>query len=181
MTPGCYPTRHPAFGFAVRHWTLAGRRLPPPAFPPDPIRNILSVARLLPDSRGDARRVPAAPGRSECSTWMTKSCGAFPRRVRIEPGDRQVVRLLATPPADLPDGEYWTRLIVSSHGAAIPLATGDTAVRAGVTLEIRIVTSVIYRKGELGTEIIPLTHDPHSYAVSANIMQSRGIAWYRAV
>ncbi len=106
---------------------------------------------------------------------------AFPRRVRIEPGDRQVVRLLATPPADLPDGEYWTCLIVSSHGAAIPLATGDTAVRAGVTLEIRIVTSVIYRKGELGTEIIPLTHDPHSYAVSANIMQSRGIAWYRAV
>jgi hypothetical protein len=78
---------------------------------------------------------------------------AFPRRIRLEPGDRQTVRLLATPPADLPDGEYWTRLIVTSRGAAVPVATADTAVRAGLELELRLVVAVSYRKGPLTTGV----------------------------
>lgn len=75
----------------------------------------------------------------------------FPRRIRLEPGDQQVVRLLATPPEDLPDGEYWTRMIVNARGATVPISTGDTAVRAGVSLEIRLITSVTYRKGDVRT------------------------------
>src|SRR6059058_2689820 len=39
---------------------------------------------------------------------------AFPRRLTIAPLQRQTVRLLATPPAGLPDGEYWARLIISA-------------------------------------------------------------------
>jgi hypothetical protein len=78
---------------------------------------------------------------------------AFPRRIRLEPGDRQAVRLLATPPADLPDGEYWARLIVTSRGAAAPVATADTTVRAGLELELRLVVSVTYRKGPLTTGV----------------------------
>jgi hypothetical protein len=78
---------------------------------------------------------------------------AFPRRIRLEPGDRQVVRLLANPPADLPDGEYWARLIVTSRGAPVPVATADTAVRMGVDLEMRLVVSVSYRKGALTTGV----------------------------
>lgn len=77
----------------------------------------------------------------------------FPRRVRLEPGDQQTVRLLATPPDDLPDGEYWTRMIVTARGASMPIATGDTGVRAGVSLEIRLITSVTYRKGEVHTGV----------------------------
>ena len=77
----------------------------------------------------------------------------FPRRVRLEPGDRQVVRLLAQPPADLPDGEYWSRLIVTARGASVPVASADTAVRAGVSLEIRLVTSVTFRKGAVSTGV----------------------------
>ncbi len=77
----------------------------------------------------------------------------FPRRVRLEPGEQQVVRLLAEPPDDLPDGEYWSRMIVTARGATVPMATGDTAVRAGLNLEIRLVTSVTYRKGEVTTGV----------------------------
>lgn len=77
----------------------------------------------------------------------------FPRRVRLMPGDQQVIRLLATPPDDLPDGEYWSRLIVTSRSASMPLATGDTAVSLGVNLQIRLVTSLIYRKGLVTTGI----------------------------
>ncbi len=77
---------------------------------------------------------------------------AFPRRVRLEPGQRQVVRLLATPPADLPDGEYWTRLIVTSRRGQ-EVAVADTTMRAGLTLELRTIVSVTYRKGNVRTGV----------------------------
>jgi hypothetical protein len=78
---------------------------------------------------------------------------AFPRRARVEPGQRQRVRVQATPPADLPDGEYWSRLIVTSRPVEEPVAVVDTAVQAGVTLELRTITSVTYRKGEVTTGV----------------------------
>lgn len=78
---------------------------------------------------------------------------AFPRRMRLEAGDRRTVRLLATPPADLPDGEYWARLIVTSRGASLPVATTDTTVRAGVEIVFRLVVPVTFRKGRVTTGI----------------------------
>jgi hypothetical protein len=84
---------------------------------------------------------------------------AFPQRVRLEPRSQQVVRLLARPPDDLPDGEYWTRMIVTGRGGSIRVNTGDTLVKAGVNLEIRLVTSVTFRKGRVttGVEVRNLT------------------------
>lgn len=89
---------------------------------------------------------PAADAPS-AAQWIR----AFPRRVVVPPNAQQVVRLLATPPAELPDGEYWSRLIVASHGAPVPVAGADSAVRAQITLEVRTVISVTYRKGSLHT------------------------------
>ena len=79
---------------------------------------------------------------------------AFPQRVRLEPRSQQVVRLLARPPENLPDGEYWTRLIVTGRGGTVPVAGADSAVRAGVNLVIRLVASVSYRKGKVSTGVI---------------------------
>jgi hypothetical protein len=104
----------------------------------DPAGNIF--VRLIEDPDSGA---PSA------ASWIR----AFPRRLMLPPGGRQVVRLLATPPADLPDGEYWSRLIVTSRGGHIAMAGGDSTVSAGVTLEIRTIISVTYRKGEIQTGI----------------------------
>ena len=93
-----------------------------------------------------------APGPDDPSAaaWLR----AFPRRARVEPGRRQRVRVQASPPADLPDGEYWARLIVTSRTVedSAP-AVVDTAVRAGVTIELRTITSVTYRKGAVQTGV----------------------------
>jgi hypothetical protein len=78
---------------------------------------------------------------------------AYPQRVRLEPKSQQVVRLLARPPANLPDGEYWTRLIVTGRGAALPVQGADSGVRVGVSLVIRLVASVTYRKGKVTTGV----------------------------
>jgi hypothetical protein len=79
---------------------------------------------------------------------------AFPQRVHLEPKSQQVVRLLARPPADLPEGEYWTRMIVTGSGAPVRAGGADTVVRAGVSLVIRLVTSVTFRKGRVSTGVV---------------------------
>lgn len=103
------------------------------------------------DSAGDMRiRLVEEPGPDEPSAaaWLR----AYPRRVRIPGGERQAVRIQATPPADLPDGEYWSRLIVTSQQPQPPTAVGgDSAVRAGITFALRTITSVTYRKGKVQT------------------------------
>jgi hypothetical protein len=79
---------------------------------------------------------------------------AFPQRVRLAPKSQQVVRLMARPPENLPDGEYWTRMIITGRGATLRVTGADSAVRAAVNLEIRLVTSVTYRKGRVSTGVV---------------------------
>ena len=77
----------------------------------------------------------------------------FPQRVRLEPGTQQIVRLLARPPEDLPDGEYWTRMIVTGRGAVATVPSRDSAVHVGLDLQLRLVTSVTFRKGRVTTGV----------------------------
>ena len=106
----------------------------------------------------------------------------FPMRVRLEPGSEQIVRLLARPPADLPDGEYWTRMIVTGRGTTLSVPTTDSTVRAGVNLEIRLVTSVIFRKGRVSTGIrlrsLAAEADGDSISVWASMAREGNAAWY---
>ena len=86
------------------------------------------------------------PDRPSAAGWIQ----AYPRRTTVPPGERQVVRLLARPPAALPDGEYWTRIVVAAREAPASPAPADSAVdgvRIGLTLEVRTIIALIYRKG----------------------------------
>lgn len=96
-------------------------------------------------------RLIADPDTSQPSAagWIR----AFPRRVLVQSGDRQVVRLLAQPPANLPDGEYWSRVLVTSRGQQLAVQGVDTAVRAGVSLEVRTIIALTYRKGAVRTGV----------------------------
>lgn len=90
-----------------------------------------------------------APGQPSAAAWIQ----AFPRRIRLEPGQRQVVRLLANPPADLPDGEYWTRVIATSRRLTSPTEAGASGLQAGLTFELRTIVGLIYRKGTPHTAV----------------------------
>jgi hypothetical protein len=81
---------------------------------------------------------------------------SFPRRLRIEGKSRATVRLLVTPPADLPAGEYWSRIMVTAKGGEVTL-TGlpDSArIKATLALEVRSVLSFYYRKGTPETGVL---------------------------
>jgi len=103
------------------------------------------------DSTGEMQiRFDSTPGPDVPSAagWLR----AFPRRLRVPPGRRQAVRIQATPPAGLPGGEYWARLIVTSQPARdAALGEADSVVRAGIVFELRTVTSVAFRQGAVTT------------------------------
>lgn len=91
------------------------------------------------------------PGEPGAAAWLQ----AFPRRVTVGQQQRQTIRLLASPPANLPNGEYWARIVVGAKGGKVPVVgvPDSAAITVGLTLEIRTVISVVYRKGQLTTGV----------------------------
>ena len=78
---------------------------------------------------------------------------AFPRRLRLEPGQRQTVRILMQPPAGLPEGEYWGRVLIRSRGGRPPVEQQQGAIRMQIDLETVIVGAVNYRNGSMRTGV----------------------------
>lgn len=88
---------------------------------------------------------------------IAKYIVAYPRRVTVAPGAKQTIRLLVNPPANLPDGEYWSRIIITSRGGPARLAaratTDTSAIEVGVTLVVRTVTTMLYRNGAVTSAV----------------------------
>jgi hypothetical protein len=87
------------------------------------------------------------PGEPSAMAWMR----AFPRRLLLQPGQRQIVRVLVEPPADLPDGEYWARVLISSRGGQPPIEQTQGDVRLQLNVQTTLVMAANYRKGDLHT------------------------------
>ncbi len=79
--------------------------------------------------------------------WMK----AFPRKVIIPARGSQVIRLIARPPSDLPDGEYWARIVVSSreNNVSIPTSDNPENISTHLNMVMQMAIMVKYRTGEL--------------------------------
>jgi len=118
------------------------------------------------------------PSEPSCAAWVK----ALPRRMILQPGQRQAVRLLASPPFGLLDGEYWSRVAITSVEAAEPEAiANDQSVKVGLTLATRTVISLNYRKGpmtssvELGVLEARLQKD--AAVVTVDLKRTGSAAW----
>jgi P pilus assembly chaperone PapD len=104
------------------------------------------------DSAGNvtvATTLEPAAGEPSALAWMR----AFPRRLVLQPGQRQVVRVMVEPPADLADGEYWARVLVSSRGGQPPIEQTQGDVRLQLNVQTTLVMAANYRKGDLSTGV----------------------------
>jgi hypothetical protein len=65
------------------------------------------------------------------------------------------VRLLARPPATLAHGEYSARVVVSAKGCTVPVSgvADSSGVSVGLSLEVRTVLPLQYRKGRVTTGV----------------------------
>ena len=82
-----------------------------------------------------------------CHGW-TK---VFPRQLTLNPGEERSIRILASPPATLSEGEYRARLVISSVPVDAPIASSfdTTAITTHVRLRLFMSLPLIYRKGSV--------------------------------
>ena len=123
---------------------------------PTEVRVALLFGYPVTDANGDFQLEVPDPIPSSfpsAAGWLE----AYPARAIIPAGGRQTVRFLATPPAALADGESWTRLAISSRFAAPrqdSAAVDTTRLTTQLNIEIRAVTTLLYRKGAVTTSIV---------------------------
>jgi len=79
----------------------------------------------------------------------------FPRRIILAPGETQVVRFVAHPPKDLPDGEYWARIVIRSEEGRtdIPSATQTDGITTTLNMIMQTAIALKYRTGNLISKI----------------------------
>jgi hypothetical protein len=76
----------------------------------------------------------------------------FPRRFVMEGGGSRSVRVQVLPRAELPDGMYWSRLIVTSNAVTQDIETVETdGIGARFNYRLSQNIPVLYRKGTLTT------------------------------
>ncbi len=92
----------------------------------------------------------APEGEPSAVPWLS----AFPRRVVLEPGQRQVVRVMARPPAGLEEGEYWARALIRARGGQPPMESRAGDVGVSIEVETVVVVAVNYRNGEVNTGVV---------------------------
>lgn len=78
---------------------------------------------------------------------------AFPRRMRLEPGQTQVVRVLVQPPEGLAAGEYWGRVMVGSVGGQPPIEQQQGEIAMQINIRTVIAIGVYYRHGQVETSL----------------------------
>ena len=84
---------------------------------------------------------------------LTSYLRVFPRRLVLQPGQRQVVRVMVAMPAGAADGEYWGRVLVKSRGGEPPIEQTQGSVHMQLSLETTFATAVFFHKGEVKTGI----------------------------
>ncbi len=90
-----------------------------------------------------------AQGEPSALGWMR----AFPRRLVLQPGQRQVVRVMVEPPPDIADGEYWARIMITSRGGQPPIEETRGDLRLQLDVETTLVMAANYRKGAVTTGV----------------------------
>jgi fimbrial chaperone protein len=124
-----------------------------PGSRPEEIRVELAFGYPQTDAEGHVQvpLTPEAPaGEPSAVPWLS----VFPRRLVLEPGQRQVVRILARPPAGLEEGEYWGRALIRSRGGQAPIEARSGDVGVQLDVETVVVVAVNYRNGRVVTGLV---------------------------
>jgi len=104
-----------------------------------------------------------------------------PRRFVLTAGQQQIVRVSVINADELPDSEYWTRVIASAKMAQPVADANATTLHASMGLEIRTIAGLLFRKGHLQTGLDVSVFDykimNDSLKVVLDIERSGNAAW----
>jgi len=75
----------------------------------------------------------------------------YPLRFILGGLESQTVRLVASPPPDIPNGEYWARIMVRVIPRRIITDTSLSKIRGGLVMAQEVGVPIYYRKGKVST------------------------------
>jgi P pilus assembly chaperone PapD len=105
------------------------------------------------DSAGRLRvELNDGPDSASAAGWIVP----YPNRFTLRAGGTRTVRLLAKPPAELADGEYWARITVHARDDAPPTAiesSNPAGARVRISMETATVLPIFFRKGNVSTGV----------------------------
>ena len=119
---------------------------------PEEIELTIGFGYPVSDSAG-VLHVDIVDSGKEGDPSLTSFLRVFPRRLVLQPGQRQVVRVMVAMPASAADGEYWGRVLVKSRGGEPPIEQSQGDVRMQLSLETTFATAVFFHKGDVKTGI----------------------------
>ena len=119
---------------------------------PEEIELTIGFGYPVSDSTG-VLRVEIVDSAAAGEPSLTSFLRVFPRRLVLQPGQRQVVRVIVSMPAGAADGEYWGRVLVKARGGEPPIEQTQGNVRMQLALETTFATAVFFHKGEMKTGI----------------------------
>lgn len=99
----------------------------------------------------------------------------FPKRFIIQPGSRQVVKILITPPADTKNQVYWSRVVTHAQPQISSLQANNARMSARVIFAVNYVTALFYKSGNVNaaTEINHITAQPDSIGTRISVDMTR--------
>lgn len=77
----------------------------------------------------------------------------FPRKFILQPQEEQTVRIVAKPPKELKDGEFWGRPVVSSQSLSPIDTSNNPQIGVGISVQFQTVIALNYRKGKTSTSV----------------------------
>jgi P pilus assembly chaperone PapD len=119
---------------------------------PEEIELSIGFGYPVSDSAG-VLRVDIVDSAASGEPSLTSYLRVFPRRLVLQPGQRQVVRVMVSMPAGAANGEYWGRVLVKSRGGEPPIEQSQGDVKMQLSLETTFATAVFYQKGDVTTAI----------------------------
>ena len=85
----------------------------------------------------------------------------FPKKFILNPGQRQVVKLLVSPTGKTRDQVYWTRLITKVRPVGNSLDTAKSATNMHIIFVVNYVTTILYQNGNILSDPV-ITNISHS-------------------
>jgi P pilus assembly chaperone PapD len=116
-------------------------------------------------------------GARSAAEWLR----VFPRRIVLQPGQRQIVRVMVDPPAGLAEGEYWARILVRSRGGQPPIEQTEGDVSIQISVETIMAVAFSYRHGSVdtGVELVgaSLSRSPEGLVADAQLRRQGNAAY----
>jgi len=140
----------------------------------------IATITMRKDAKGELRE---ATNETEAERSIRNMIRYSPRRATIEPGKRQIIKLMVNKPSDLPQGEYQTRLQLSPQVDKQTNTGPGVKVQGGSMINLDIIVNstfpIIIQHGGIAAEVAPvalavkpMTESPSGMAAEVKFSRS---------